>query len=180
MSNGEAMDRAQNAEQAAAALERLLARTSAELERLGVGDQALAELRQPRSVLGFRRKPVMAPVTRAWRLGSLLIERGGGLFAIGSVTRAVAPLHANNQSESQEARREIRRAAFDGPFREGEIVNYGWRRLRIDPEGLAEGQEPLALHGSEVLVRWAPGLGEQGLMPIERYLRERIELLDAP
>ena len=26
---------------------------------------------------------------------------------------------------------------------------------------------------------WAPGLGEQGLMPLERYLAERIDLLDA-
>jgi len=172
------MEPSQDAQHAAAALERLLSTVVDELERRGVEDQALAELRRPRSVLGFRRKPVMAPVTRAWRLGVLLIERTGGLFAVGSVTRAVAPLHANNQSESQEARREIRRAAFDGPFREGEIVNHGWRRLRIDADGLADGPEPLALRGGEVLVHWAPGLGEQGLMPLERYLRERIDLLE--
>lgn len=173
------MQSSQDAEAAAAALSQLLESVARDLERRGVDDQALAELRRPRAILGFRRKSVMAPVTRAWRLGVLLIERGGGLFAIGSVTRAVAPLHANNQSESQEARREIRRAAFDGPFREGEIVNYGWRRLRTDAIGLTEGQEPLALRGAEVLVRWAPGLGEQGLMPLERYLAERIDLLDA-
>ncbi|WKK71233.1 hypothetical protein Q0F99_17305 [Rathayibacter oskolensis] len=108
----------------------------------------------------------------------MLLESSGSLVATGSVTRAVAPLHANNQSESQEARREIRRAAFDGPFREGEIVNYGWRRLRTDAEGLLEAQDPLALRGDEVLVRWAPGLGDQGLLPIERYLADRIDLLD--
>lgn len=170
----------QEAQRAAVALAALLGRVSTELGRRGVDDQALAELRRPRAILGFRRAPVMAPVTRAWRLGVLLLERGGGLYAIGSVTRAVAPLHANNQSESQEARREIRRAAFDGPFREGEIVNYGWRRLSVDPAGLEAGPEPLALRGDAVLVRWAPGLGEQGLMPIERYLAERVDLLDAP
>ncbi|MWV49810.1 hypothetical protein GRS96_11055 [Rathayibacter sp. VKM Ac-2803] len=169
---------ADDAERAAARLVDVLAELSAELHRRGVEDQALAELRRPRAILGFRRAPVMAPVTRAWRLGVVLLERSGGLFATGSVTRAVAPLHANNQSESQEARREIRRAAFDGPFREGEIVNYGWRRLQTDAAGLAAGQEPLALRGADVLVRWAPGLGEQGLMPIERYLADRIDLLD--
>ncbi|KQQ01371.1 MULTISPECIES: hypothetical protein [unclassified Rathayibacter] len=167
-----------DAERAAAHLADLLAGVGAELDRRGVEDQALAGLRRPRAILGFRRAPVMAPVGRAWRLGVVLLERSGGLVATGSVTRAVAPLHANNQSESQEARREIRRAAFDGPFREGETVNYGWRRLRIDADGLLAGPDPLVLRGEEVLVRWAPGLGDQGLMPIERYLADRIDLLD--
>ncbi|NQX17820.1 hypothetical protein [Rathayibacter sp. VKM Ac-2857] len=166
------------AERAATALRELLARTAAELERRDVADQALAELRRPRAILGFRRAPVMAPVTRAWRLGVLLLGRDGDLFATGSVTRSVAPLHANNQSESQEERRAVRKAAFDGPFREGEIVNHGWRRLAIDPEGLAAGQEPLSLRGDRVVVRWAPGLGDQGLMPLERYLADRLDLLD--
>ncbi|SMH39110.1 hypothetical protein SAMN06295885_1591 [Rathayibacter oskolensis] len=173
------MTESRDAQHASTRVALLLADVSAELVRRGVDDQALAELRRPRAFLGFRRAPVMAPVTRAWRLGVLLLERDGGLFATGSVTRAVAPLHANNQSESQEARREIRRAAFDGPFREGEIVNYGWRRLSIDAEGLLAGQEPLALRGSEVLVRWAPGLGDQGLMPLDRYLADRMELMGA-
>ncbi|KQQ19683.1 hypothetical protein C1I63_14700 [Rathayibacter caricis DSM 15933] len=170
------MTHSTDAARAAERLGEVLASMVAELESRGVADQALAELRRPRAILGFRRAPVMAPVTRAWRLGVLLLERTGSLYAVGSVTRAVAPLHANNQSESQEARREIRRAAFDGPFREGEIVNYGWRRLALDADGLSADPEPLALRGADVLVRWAPGLGEQGLMPIERYLSERLDL----
>lgn len=172
------MGASREAEQAARSLEQLVTDVVSELRRRGVPDQAVAELRTPRAILGFRRKPVMAPVARAWRLGVLLIDHDGGLLAIGSVTRAVAPLHANNQSESQEARREIRRAAFDGPFDEGEIVNYGCRPLSIDAAGLEAGQEPLALRGEDVMIRWAPGLGEQGLMPVARYLRERLELLD--
>ncbi|KZX22439.1 hypothetical protein [Rathayibacter tanaceti] len=167
------------AEQAALDLASLLSEVSAELSARGVADQALAELRTPRPVLGFRRKPVMAPVARAWRLGVVLLGHDGELAATGSVTRAVAPLHANNQSESQEARREIRRAAFDGPFREGEIVNYGWRRLATDAAALERGQEPLVLRGGDVLVRWAAGLGDQGLMPLRRYLADRLDLLDA-
>jgi hypothetical protein len=174
------MERSNEALAAAATLVELLSRVSTELERRGVADQALAELRQPRSVLGFRRKPVMAPIGRAWRLGVLLIDREGGLFAVGSVTRAVAPLHANNQSQSQEERREIRRAAFDGPFPEGEIVNYGWRRLSTDADGLLVEQEPLALRGEQVMVRWAPRLGDQGLLPIDHYLTERLDLLENP
>ncbi|PPH04320.1 hypothetical protein C5C44_07415 [Rathayibacter sp. AY1F6] len=173
------MPAAPGAEHAAADLAALLREVSAELDARGIADQAVAELRTPRAILGFRRKPVMAPVTRAWRLGVVLLGREGELLATGSVTRAVAPLHANNQSESQEARREIRRAAFDGPFQEGEIVNYGWRRLALDAAALESGQEPLALRGSEVLVRWAPGLGEQGLMPLRRYLADRLDLLEA-
>ena len=43
---------------------------------------------------------------------------------------------------------------------------------------LAAGQEPLSLRGDRVVVRWAPGLGEQGLMPLERYLADRLDLLD--
>ncbi|MBF4462411.1 MULTISPECIES: hypothetical protein [unclassified Rathayibacter] len=166
------------ASRAAAELARLCAETAAELERRGAADQALAELRSPRPILGIRRKPVMVPRTRAWRLGVVLLGHDGELFATGSVTRAVAPLHANNQSESQEERREIRRAAFDGPFAEGEIVNYGWRRLATDAAGLEAGPEPLSLRGAAAMVRWAPGLGEQGLMPLRRYLAERLELLD--
>ncbi|AND16372.1 hypothetical protein C5C18_04145 [Rathayibacter tritici] len=173
------MPAAPGAEQAVAALTALLGEVCAELEARSVADQALAQLRIPRAILGFRRKPVMAPVTRAWRLGVLLLGRQGELFATGSVTRAVAPLHANNQSESQEARREIRRAAFDGPFQEGEIVNYGWRPLALDAAALEAGEEPLVLRGSEVLVRWAPGLGDQGLMPLRRYLADRLDLLEA-
>lgn len=172
------MTASDEATSAAAALQELLAQTVVELELRGVPDQALAELRRPRAILGFRRAPVMAPVTRAWRLGVLLLGHDGDVFATGSVTRSVAPLHANNQSESQEARREIRKAAFDGPFQEGEIVNHGWRRLSIDAESLAAGQEPLSLRGDRVVVRWAPGLGEQGLMPLERYLADRLDLLD--
>lgn len=172
------MTSSDEAARAADALRELLAQTVVELELRGVPDQALAELRRPRAILGFRRAPVMQPVTRAWRLGVLLLGRDGELFATGSVTRSVAPLHANNQSESQEARRAIRKAAFDGPFREGEIVNHGWRRLEIDPESLAAGQEPLSLRGDQAVVRWAPGLGDQGLMPLERYLADRLDLLE--
>ncbi|QHC58521.1 hypothetical protein [Rathayibacter sp. VKM Ac-2760] len=172
------MTASDEATRAAGALQELLARTVAELERRGVADQALAELRRRRALLGFHRAPVMTPVTRAWRLGVLLLGHDGELFATGSVTRSVAPLHANNQSESQEARREIRKAAFDGPFQEGEIVNHGWRRLAVDPESLAAGQEPLSLRDGGVVVRWAPGLVDQGLMPIERYVADRLDLLD--
>jgi hypothetical protein len=167
------------AEQAAADLAVLLGEVAVDLQSRAVSDQVVAELRTPRALLGFRRKPVMAPVARAWRLGVVLLGRGGDLFATGSVTRAVAPLHANNQSESQEERRAIRRAAFDGPFQEGEIVNYGCRLLDTGAAALESGQEPLALRGAEVLVRWAPGLGEQGLMPLRRYLADRLDLLEA-
>lgn len=50
-----------DAERAAERLAGLLADVSSELERRGVADQALAELRRPRAILGFRRAPVMAP-----------------------------------------------------------------------------------------------------------------------
>ncbi|AJM77747.1 hypothetical protein C5C66_06740 [Rathayibacter toxicus] len=167
-------------EQAAAGLAEVLTGVIAQLQRRGIDNQAVADLHTPRPLLGFHRKPVMIPVTRAWRLGAVLLGHDGALFATGSVTRAVAPLHANNQSASQEARREIRRAAFDGPFHEGEIVNYRCRRLAIDAAGLAEPGEPLAVRGSEVLLRWAPGLGDQGLMPVARYLADRLDLLETP
>ena len=97
----------------------------------------------------------MDPVGRVWRLGALLVDRDGTVYATGKLTRAMVPKDFNaDKSLAGEAHREIQRAAARGSFRVGESVNYEWRQLTPD-----EARELVA-----------PST-------VEAYLRARIELL---
>ncbi|MCU1423012.1 MAG: hypothetical protein JWN36_2663 [Microbacteriaceae bacterium] len=126
----------------------VLARTVAALEEAGVGDEALGVLVPARRFRG----EVIKPAGRAWRLGALLLARDGTLYATGEVTRAVEPLRGvANKSPDAEARREKRRAAVRGRFADGEVVNFGYTRLDAVPEMV-------------------------GVVPVERYLAERVAL----
>jgi hypothetical protein len=101
------------------------------------------------------RPPVIDPVGRAWRLGALLIDRSGELYATGKLTRAIVPKDFNSdKSVAGEERRDIQRAAARGSFPTGEGVNYEWRRLT--PDEAAELVAPAT---------------------VEAYLRGRIDLL---
>jgi hypothetical protein len=99
----------------------------------GIPDEALGVWRPEKRVFGVPRPPVIDPVGRAWRLGALLIDRDGRLFATGKLTRAIVPKDFNaDKSLAGEAHREIQRAAARGAFRPGESVNYEWRPLTTD------------------------------------------------
>ncbi|WP_210481634.1 hypothetical protein [Naasia sp. SYSU D00948] len=154
-------------------LRAVLALTVAWLDEYGARDEALARLETRRGFLGLGRRTVLAPAGRAWRLGVLLLDRDGRLYAGGAVTRAVEPRHPNYQSVSGEERREMRRLALES-FPPGEVVNYGADELALDEESLLHGSGPLRLVEGEVRVQWARG---QGLVPLERYLEERCRLL---
>ena len=118
-------------------------------------DEALGVWRPEKKIFGVPRPPTMDPVGRAWRLGALLIDRGGSLYATGKVTRAIVPKDFNSdKTVAGDERRDIQRAAARGAFRAGESVNYEWRRL--SPEEAAE--------------RVAP-------QTVEAYLRARFDLL---
>ena len=150
----------------------LLSDTIAELERVGAVDEALGEWRQARgipglSVVGWRPKARLVPVGRAWRLGVVLLDGDGNIFATGEVTRAVEPQVAvTNRSAEAERKRELRRAAARGKFAEGESINLDWRRL----DGI---EPPLSLSPSgEVLVR----LGSGRDIPLVTYLADRVAL----
>jgi hypothetical protein len=146
-------------------MDELLARTVAELERIGATDEALATLRTRRG-LSALSAPMLIPIGRAWRLGVLLLDRTGGLYATGEVTRAIEPLIAvTNRSAEAERRRELRRMAARGPFPEGETINIDFVRLDVDAP-----EDPLSLEHGELHVLLASG----SRVPLERYLRDRV------
>lgn len=120
-----------------------------------ISDEALGVWRPEKKIFGVPRPPAIDPVGRAWRLGALLIDRDGTLYATGKLTRAIVPKDFNaDKSLAGEAHREIQRAASRGSFTPGESVNYEWTRLT--PE--------------EAAALVAPAT-------VEKYLQDRIELL---
>ena len=120
-----------------------------------VPDEALGVWRAEKKIFGVPRPAVIDPVGRAWRLGALLIDRDGNLYATGKLTRAIVPKDFNaDKSLAGEAHREIQRAAARGSFRAGESVNYEWTRLTPDE--------------AQALV---------DPVPLEKYLADRLELL---
>ncbi len=126
----------------------MVARAVGALVEAGVADEALGSLRPA----GRFRSEVIKPAGRAWRLGELLLARDGTVYRVGEVTRALEPPRGvANKSPDAEARREKRRAAVRGRFAEGEVVNFGYTRLDEVPEAIGD-------------------------VPLERYLRERIDL----
>jgi hypothetical protein len=124
-----------------------------------VPDEALGELR-------IRRfgAPKIVKAGRAWRLGTVLLDREGRLYRVGRTTRAIVPPRGvANKSNEAEERREIQRAAVRGRFATGEPVNFGHEPLQ--PE-LVDGVW---------MIRWSPRLPD--LVPLEAFLDERIRLL---
>jgi hypothetical protein len=155
-------------------LEAMLACTVAWLQENGARDEALGRFERRRGLLGLGGGTVLRPLGRVWRLGVLLLDGNGRLYAAGAVTRAVDPGRPNNQSVSGEERRDIRRAAFESGLPEGEVVNYDAEELELDEDALRRGSGPLQRVDDRVLVRWARG---QSLVELEGYLDERARLL---
>ena len=152
----------------------LLGRIVTDLTARAIADEALGELRTPR--FGAAR---IVPIGRAWRLGALLLDRDGALYATGSVTRAIVPQRGvANKSPDAEVRREFRRAAARGRFAEGEVVNFGVARLPLDVASLEAGSGPLRMLDGEVAVLWNPADPVRGLRPIADYLVERAALTE--
>ena len=138
--------------------------------------EALGELRESRRVLGIARSARIVRVGDAWHLGVLLLGIDK-LFATGDVIRARREAPRGYTAESQRARAELAAAARRGGFAEGETVHIGWRML--DPDAISRGaaSDPLALTDGVPSVRWS-AVG--GYVPLDAYLRERVELLAHP
>jgi len=163
----------------ARALAELLGRTIATLEARGIRDEALAELRPARRVLLVPRPAAMVPIGRAWRLGVLLLDRQGKLFATGRVTRAIEPKRGvNDHSLAADQRREIEFAAARGPFAAGEVVNFALEPIALDAASLRAGSGPLWIEGDTVMVRWDVSRAGGGASTLDGYLAERLSLLD--
>ena len=158
-----------------AELQELISSTIASLEASGAHDEALGEYRRRRGLLGIGGSVTLTPVGRAWRVGRLLISRDGGVFDVGATTRAVDPKHPNYQSVSGEDRRDDRRAAFEGDFAEGEVVNHDFTPLALDVEAIRSGTGPLHIDDGRFTIDWAKG---QRPVPLAGYLVERVALLN--
>lgn len=114
-----------------------------------------------------------------WRLGTLLLDSNGELYAAGSATRSAERGRPSYQSNSREERREIAAAALKSGYPVGTPVNYGAIPLPLTEEALAHTAEdlPLALSEGEVRVRWRAGAPIQGAPTLQNYLSERAALL---
>lgn len=145
------------------------------LAAAGAREEALAELVEPRAVLGIARAPRMRRIGRAWRLGALLLDAEGGLWRTGLSTRVAEPGRPQHLSSSAEQRRAFRAAALRGGFRMGETVNHGIARIPLD-ESLIGGDGPLRIRDGEATVRW----GTDAPVPLERYLADLGDLLLHP
>jgi hypothetical protein len=142
----------------------------------GVQREALGELRESRRVLGIARRARIVRIGDAWHLGVLLLG-SDTLFATGDVIRARQEAPRGFTAESQRARAELAAAARRGGFAEGETVHIGWRML--DPDAILRGAAsgPLVLTDGVPSVRWSAA---GGYVPLDAYLRERVELLRNP
>ncbi|MFG6444271.1 glutaminase [Microbacterium sp. P06] len=140
----------------------------------GAPREALGELRAARRTFGITRAPRIVPVGEAWHLGVLLLtdER---LAATGQIVRAREEVRRGFTAESQRDRAALAAAARRGGFAEGQTVHVDWRL--IDAAQLGATGSPVALTPAGAMVRWSPA---GGLVPLERYLDERIELLQHP
>ncbi len=163
----------------AAALEHareLLRATAARLAAAPARDEALARYEEPAPVLGLiQRRPTMRALGRAWRLGALLLQADGTVWATGTSTRVSEPGRPQHHTASVELRRAYRAAAIQGGFPMGETVNHGIAPIPLDAS-LIGGSGPLVVQGGEAWVRW----GRDAPVPLGRYLDDLADLLLHP
>ena len=144
----------------------------------GTPDEAVADYEPGRRRLGIPRPARLRPVGRAWRLGVLLLSGNGTVRATGAVTRAVPPGHPGHMATSTEERREVRAAAFRGPFPQGSTIHLD--APVIDLDGLRGATGPLFLRDDRVLVRWSLSAPDDAARELAPYLAERVDLLLHP
>lgn len=166
-----------------AAVDRARAALREAAERLsagGVADEVVAGFEPAARRFGIPRRARLRPLGRGWRVGVLLLAADGTVWATGSVTRAVPPGHPGHVAASTEERREVRAAAFRGPFEPGSTVNFDTPVIDLSPEALQGATGPLFLRGGRVLVRWSRSAGDDAARDLEPYLAERVGLLLDP
>lgn len=166
-------------EAALAAIERaraLLCATAEQLAAAGARDEALARYEEPKALLGvIPRRPVMRAIGRAWRLGALLLQADGSVWATGISTRVAEPGRPQHHTASVEIRRAYRAAAIAGGFPMGETINHGITPIVLD-ERLLESTGSLRVRDGEVWVHW----GTDAPVQLERYLNDLGDLLLHP
>jgi hypothetical protein len=150
-----------------------------ELAEASARAETLAEYVPARRVLGIPRAPRMTVIGLVWRLGVLLLDADGRVYATGRVVRAERPVRKSVIAESVAELRAFRAAAIKGGISEGTTVVFDATPIELDVEALGAASGPLLLRGDEVLVRWSPSR-DAVLVPLASYLAERVELLAHP
>ena len=170
-------------EAAVARARRLVARAVAELAAASARSEVLADFVPERRVLGLPRAARMTPAGRIWRLGALLLDAEGRLYATGRVVRAERPARKSVPANAVGEQRAYRAAAVKGGIAEGETVVFDAPPLPLDVESLRAGVGPLALaevdRRPEVVVRWDPARAD-AVIPLGAYLADRVDLLAHP
>lgn len=159
----------------------LVARVAGELRSSGARSEVLAEFVPERRMLGIPRAARMTSIGRVWRLGALLLDADGMLYAVGRVVRAERPARKSVTAESVAQQRAWRAAAVKGGIAEGETVNFDAGSIDLDELARAGASGPLVVNAvtGEVLVRWSPAQPD-ALTPLDAYLRDRVDLLAHP
>lgn len=165
-------------EQAVNGIRESLAAAIERLRASGARDEALAVFIPRHRRMLLTREAVLQSSGRVWRLGVLLLDSSGTLYATAAITRATPPGRPAFQSVSAETRREFRAAAMRGRFTVGETVNYDAAEIELTAANLRESTGPLRLVDGRALVRWNPTT--TATLPFESYLAERVGLLVAP
>lgn len=142
--------------------------TQAAHDLAGAPKEGLGEERDSR----WRGRRIVR-VGEAWHLGVLLLTDTHAL-ATAEVLRAADPGRRGYTAESARERAARREEALRGGFDAGEVVHVGWSVIDIDAVDAGGASGPLALIDGVPSVRWSTA---GGFMPLESYLRERIELL---
>jgi hypothetical protein len=166
-------------EPALARLDALLDVAVAALRAGAARTEVLADFEPQRRVLGITRAARMAPRGRVWRLGVLLLDDAGGVYAVGRVVRAERPTRRSIPANAVAEQRALRAAAVKGGIPEGETVDFDASPIDLEELARAGTSGPLVLRDGEVLVRWSPAQPD-ALTPLDRYLAERVELLVQP
>ena len=163
-----------------AGIREAIADAARQLSEACAKDELLADLTQRKRLLGLVRPPVFVPRGRVWRLGVLLLDQAGTLYATGTITRATETGRPTYQSASVEERREFRATAVRSGLPAGETVNFNARPIELDDAILSDTDGPLFLRDGLPFVRWSHTFGNASAMPLENYLRDRVELLVHP
>ena len=135
---------------------------------LGVRKEGLGEERSSR----WRGERIVR-VGEAWHIGVLLLTDDAAL-ATAEVLRAADPGRRGYTAESARARAARRQLALRGGFGEGEVVHVGWSVIDVDAVDAGGSSGPLASIDGTAQVRWS---GAGAYMPLEAYLRERVDLM---
>ncbi|HWK78456.1 glutaminase [Microbacterium sp.] len=111
-------------------------------------------------------------IGEAWHVGVLLLA-DDRVLATGEVLRAADPGRRGYTAESARERAARRQMALRGGFREGEVAHVGWSVIDVDAVDAGGASGPLAMRDGVVSVRWSGS----SWRPLEKYLREQLELL---